>query len=150
MRRGYAWPPRLRRSRCPVLPSHPGEPPARDSNNIPSAHAREGALHLHVRHTSASLTIQENADPDVLADLMTALDGFAPQDAPYRHASEGPDDMPAHIRTMLTATSLTVPVIGGKLTLGTWQAIYLVEHRTAPHAREIVMQFVGKASSPSP
>jgi secondary thiamine-phosphate synthase enzyme len=112
---------------------------------LADAHAREGALHLHVRHTSASLTIQENADPDVLADLMTALDGFAPQDAPYRHHSEGPDDMPAHIRAMLTATSLTVPVIGGRLALGTWQAIYLIEHRTAPHRREIVMQFVGKA-----
>lgn len=112
---------------------------------LAEAHARDGAVHLHVRHTSASLTIQENADPDVLKDLMTALDGFAPRDAQYRHSSEGPDDMPAHIRTMLTATSLTVPVIGGKLALGTWQAIYLIEHRAAPHRREVVMQFVGKA-----
>jgi secondary thiamine-phosphate synthase enzyme len=112
---------------------------------LSQAKAREGTAHLHVRHTSASLTIQENADPDVLADLMTALDGFAPQDADYRHHMEGPDDMPAHIRAMLTATSLTVPVLGGKLALGTWQAIYLIEHRSAPHAREIVMQFVGKA-----
>jgi secondary thiamine-phosphate synthase enzyme len=108
------------------------------------AQAREGAVHLHIRHTSASLTIQENADPDVLRDLMTALDGFAPQDADYRHHMEGPDDMPAHIRTMITATSLTVPVLGGTLTLGTWQAIYLIEHRAAPHRREVVMQFVGK------
>ena len=71
---------------------------------LAEAKAREGALHLHVRHTSASLTIQENADPDVLADLMTALDRFAPQGADYRHHMEGPDDMPAHIRTMLTAS----------------------------------------------
>jgi secondary thiamine-phosphate synthase enzyme len=111
---------------------------------VSEARAGEGALHLHIRHTSASLTIQENADPDVLRDLMTALDGFAPQDAPYRHDSEGPDDMPGHIKTMLTATSLTVPVLGGKLALGTWQAIYLIEHRAAPHRREVVMQFVGK------
>jgi secondary thiamine-phosphate synthase enzyme len=112
---------------------------------LTEARAQEGSVHLHVRHTSASLTIQENADPDVLKDLMTALDGFAPRDAPYRHHSEGPDDMPAHIRTMLTATSLTVPVAGGELMLGTWQGIYLIEHRAAPHRREIVMQFVGKA-----
>lgn len=112
---------------------------------VTEARADEGAVHLHIRHTSASLTIQENADPDVLKDLMTALDGFAPQNVRYRHHSEGPDDMPGHIRTMLTATSLTVPVLDGKLALGTWQAIYLIEHRAAPHRREVVMQFVGKA-----
>ena len=105
--------------------------------------ASDGALTLFVRHTSASLTIQENADPSVLDDLMTALDRLAPQNAGWRHDTEGPDDMPAHIRTMLTATSLHIPVLDGKLALGIWQAIYLVEHRTHPHRREIVLQFAG-------
>jgi secondary thiamine-phosphate synthase enzyme len=105
--------------------------------------AADGIVTLFVRHTSASLTIQENADPDVLADLMTGLDRLAPQDAGWKHDTEGPDDMPAHIRTMLTGTSLQVPVINGKLALGTWQAIYLIEHRTRPHQREIVVQFAG-------
>jgi len=99
--------------------------------------ARTGLLTLHVKHTSCSLTIQENADPDVQLDLLTALDGFAPRDVRYRHSSEGPDDMPAHIRAMLTSTTLSVPVIGGALQLGTWQGIYLIEHRDAPHTREI-------------
>jgi secondary thiamine-phosphate synthase enzyme len=108
--------------------------------------AREGALTLFIRHTSASLTIQENADPSVLVDLMTVLDHLAPQDFDWTHDSEGPDDMPAHVRTMLTATSLQVPVMSGKLALGTWQAIYLIEHRRRPHAREVVLQFVGAAA----
>ena len=107
--------------------------------------ARDGALTLFIRHTSASLTIQENADPSVLDDLMTALDRLAPQNAGWSHDTEGPDDMPAHIRTMLTATSLYIPVLDGKLALGTWQAIYLIEHRSRPHRREIVLQFVGSA-----
>ena len=109
------------------------------------AHAREGAVTLFIRHTSASLTIQENADPTVLVDLTTALGRLAPENAGWRHDTEGPDDMPAHIKTMLTATSLHVPVLGGALALGTWQAIYLVEHRARPHRREIVLQFVGMA-----
>ena len=107
--------------------------------------AREGALTVFIRHTSASLTIQENADPSVLVDLMTILDRLAPQDLGWTHDTEGPDDMPAHVRTMLTATSLHVPVMGGRMALGTWQAIYLIEHRARPHAREVVVQFVGKA-----
>jgi secondary thiamine-phosphate synthase enzyme len=107
------------------------------------AHAREGAVTLFIRHTSASLTIQENADPTVLGDLMTALDRLAPEHAGWRHDTEGPDDMPAHIKTMLTATSLQIPVLNGELTLGTWQAIYLIEHRMRPHRREIVLQFSG-------
>ena len=107
------------------------------------AGAREGALMLFIRHTSASLTIQENADPSVLDDLMTALDRLAPQDAGYSHDTEGTDDMPAHVRTMLTATSLHIPVLNGKPALGTWQAIYLIEHRARPHRREIVLQFAG-------
>ena len=105
--------------------------------------AREGAVTLFIRHTSASLTIQENADPTVLDDLMTTLDRLAPEHAGWRHDTEGPDDMPAHVKTMLTATSLHIPVLGGELALGTWQAIYLIEHRRRPHRREIVLQFAG-------
>lgn len=107
--------------------------------------AHDGALMLFIRHTSASLTIQENADPSVLVDLMTILDRLAPQDFAWTHDTEGPDDMPAHVRTMLTASSLHVPVLAGRMALGTWQAIYLIEHRARPHAREVVLQFVGKA-----
>jgi secondary thiamine-phosphate synthase enzyme len=105
--------------------------------------AREGAVTLFIRHTSASLTIQENADPLVLDDLMTALDRLAPEDAGWTHDTEGPDDMPAHVKTMLTAACLHIPVLKGELALGTWQAIYLIEHRTLPHRREIVLQFIG-------
>ena len=107
--------------------------------------AREGALTLFIRHTSASLTIQENADPSVLHDLTTALARLAPEDAGWTHDTEGPDDMPAHIKTMLTGTSLQVPVLNGALALGTWQAIYLIEHRSRPHRREVVLQFIGAA-----
>jgi secondary thiamine-phosphate synthase enzyme len=114
---------------------------------VKDAGASEGAVTLFIRHTSASLTIQENADPSVLDDLMTALDRVAPENAGWSHDTEGPDDMPAHIKTMLTATSLQIPVLQGKLALGTWQAIYLIEHRTRPHRREIVLQFVGSSSS---
>ncbi|WP_027574327.1 secondary thiamine-phosphate synthase enzyme YjbQ [Bradyrhizobium sp. WSM1743] len=110
---------------------------------IAEAHAREGALTLFIRHTSASLTIQENADPSVLVDLTTALSRLAPENAGWTHETEGPDDMPAHIKTMLTQTSLQVPVLNGKLALGTWQAIYLIEHRSRPHRREVVLQFIG-------
>ena len=110
---------------------------------VAEAHAGEGALTLFIRHTSASLTIQENADPSVLVDLTTALSRLAPENAPWTHDTEGPDDMPAHVKTMLTQTSLHVPVLGGRLALGTWQGIYLVEHRARPHRREIVLQFIG-------
>ena len=112
---------------------------------ITDVHARDGALMLFIRHTSASLTIQENADPSVLVDLTTVLARLAPDDADagWTHDTEGPDDMPAHIKTMLTATSLHVPVLNGALALGTWQAIYLIEHRTRPHRREVVLQFIG-------
>jgi secondary thiamine-phosphate synthase enzyme len=110
---------------------------------LKEAGAKEGAVTLFIRHTSASLTIQENADPSVLKDLMTALDNLAPEDAGWTHDTEGPDDMPAHIKTMLTATSLHIPVLKAELALGTWQAIYLIEHRARPHRREIVLQFVG-------
>jgi secondary thiamine-phosphate synthase enzyme len=107
------------------------------------AGAREGAVTLFIRHTSASLTIQENADPSVLGDLTAALDRLAPEDAGWSHDTEGPDDMPAHVKTMLTASSLQIPVLRGELALGTWQAIYLIEHRSRPHRREIVLQFSG-------
>jgi secondary thiamine-phosphate synthase enzyme len=110
---------------------------------VDEAHARDGALTLFIRHTSASLTIQENADPSVLVDLTTALSRLAPENAGWTHDTEGPDDMPAHIKTMLTQTSLHVPVLSGALALGTWQAIYLVEHRSRPHRREVVLQFIG-------
>jgi secondary thiamine-phosphate synthase enzyme len=107
------------------------------------AHGGEGAVTLFIRHTSASLTIQENADPTVLIDLMTALDRAAPEAGGWRHDAEGPDDMPAHIKTMLTGTSLQIPVLAGEMALGTWQGIYLIEHRARPHRREIVLQFIG-------
>jgi secondary thiamine-phosphate synthase enzyme len=113
---------------------------------IAEAGALEGVLTLFIRHTSASLTIQENADPSVLVDLMTILDRLAPQDFGWTHDTEGPDDMPAHVRTMLTASSLQVPVLSGQLALGTWQAIYLIEHRSRPHRREVVLQFLGATS----
>lgn len=103
----------------------------------------EGLLTLFIRHTSASILVQENADPDVLADLMDALDRLAPRTAPYRHRTEGPDDMPAHIRTAITATTLSIPLIAGRLALGTWQAIYLLEHRDRPHRRELALHLLG-------
>jgi len=105
--------------------------------------AKDGALFLFIRHTSASLVIQENADPDVRRDLVSALDRVAPADAPWVHAVEGPDDMPAHVKTMLTGVSLHIPVVGGTLALGTWQGIFIAEHRARPHRREIVLQFIG-------
>lgn len=115
------------------------------SQFVEDAGAQQGAATLFIRHTSASLTIQENADPSVLRDLTTALDRLAPENAPWTHDAEGPDDMPAHVKTMLTATSLQVPVLAGRLALGTWQAIYLIEHRRQPHRREVVLQFLGSA-----
>jgi secondary thiamine-phosphate synthase enzyme len=109
--------------------------------------ADAGLLTLFVRHTSASLTIQENADPDVQRDLLAALDRAAPRADRYHHNSEGPDDMPAHIRSMLTATSLSIPVVDAKAVLGTWQAIYLIEHRDHAHDREVVLHFLGTLKS---
>ena len=110
---------------------------------LADAGAGEGALCAYLRHTSASLVIQENADPDVQTDLVAALDRLAPADAPWVHDTEGPDDMPAHVKSMVNGVSLHVPVIDGKLAVGTWQGLYLAEHRTAPHRREIVLQFIG-------
>ncbi len=114
---------------------------------VAQANAADGALFLFLRHTSASLVIQENADPDVQKDLMTALRRLAPEDAGWVHDTEGPDDMPGHVRAMLTGVGLHIPVLQGTLTLGTWQGIYLIEHRFRPHRREIVLQFIGNRAA---
>ena len=110
-----------------------------------SISAAEGLLTVFVCHTSASLTIQENADPNVLRDLMGALEGLAPEDRSYHHHEEGPDDMPSHIKSMLTEVSLSIPVMDGRLVLGSWQGVYLIEHRAAPHERRIALSFIGKS-----
>lgn len=112
---------------------------------IEDAGGRNGTLLLFLRHTSASLVIQENADPDVQTDLATALARLAPAEAGWVHDVEGQDDMPAHVKSMLTGVSLHVPVIDGALALGTWQGIYVAEHRARPHRREIVLQFIGSS-----
>ncbi len=103
-----------------------------------------GLLTVFIRHTSASLLIQENADADVHTDLETFLERLAPEDpARYRHATEGPDDMPAHIRAALTQTHLSIPVADGHMLLGTWQGIYLFEHRRSPQTRDVVLHLAG-------
>lgn len=104
-----------------------------------------GLLTIWCRHTSASLLVQENADPDVRADLEAFFAKLVPERAGYRHEEEGPDDMPAHIRTALTQTQLSIPLAEGRLVLGTWQGIYLWEHRAAPHRRELVLHLVGES-----
>ncbi|HVV02280.1 MAG TPA: secondary thiamine-phosphate synthase enzyme YjbQ [Verrucomicrobiae bacterium] len=107
--------------------------------------AADGLLTLHVRHTSASLLIQENADPDVRRDLEAFLARLVRDGDPlFVHTAEGDDDMPAHIRSALTAVNLSIPVSGGEPSLGTWQGIYLWEHRKAPHSRKIALHFVGE------
>ncbi len=104
-----------------------------------------GLLHVFVQHTSASLTINENADPDVPADLETSFDALAPEDFGHRHTVEGPDDMPAHVKTSLLGSSLTVPVHDGRLSLGTWQGIHLCEHRNRGGRRKLVLTLHGEA-----
>jgi secondary thiamine-phosphate synthase enzyme len=116
---------------------------AQAADFIAQCGAGDGTLLVYLRHTSASLAIQENADPDVQADLAAALDRLAPQDAPWIHDVEGPDDMPAHVKALLSGVSLHVPVAGGKLALGAWQGLYLIEHRRRPHSREVIFQFIG-------
>jgi secondary thiamine-phosphate synthase enzyme len=103
-----------------------------------------GLVTLFCRHTSASLLIQENADPDVLTDLAAYFERAVPEGANYVHKSEGPDDMPSHIRTALTQTHLAIPVADGRLALGTWQGIYLFEHRRGRRRREVVLHFIGE------
>lgn len=103
-----------------------------------------GLLTIFCRHTSASLLIQENADPDVRRDIAEYFEDIVPESRKYVHDTEGPDDMPAHIRTSLTGVQLSVPVANGRLLLGTWQGIYLFEHRRAPHHRQVVLHLVGE------
>src|SRR3954465_8497217 len=112
---------------------------------LQEAGAGEGVLLAYIRHTSASLVIQENADPDVQTDLVTALGRIAPANAGWVHDAEGADDMPAHIKAMINGVSLHVPVSGGELALGTWQGIYLAEHRARAHRRDVLLQFIGCA-----
>ena len=114
---------------------------------LESVAAEDGLLTVFVSHTSASLTIQENADPNVRRDLADALDLLAPEDRAYAHQEEGPDDMPSHIKAMLTSVSLGIPVKGGRMTLGSWQGVYLIEHRASPHRRTVVLSFIGEARS---
>jgi secondary thiamine-phosphate synthase enzyme len=111
---------------------------------VNSAGIGTGLLTLFIRHTSASLLIQENADPSVLRDLKVYFERIAPEEFAYAHDTEGPDDMPAHIRAALTQTCLSIPVSGGKPALGTWQGIYIFEHRRKPHRREIVLHLIGQ------
>ena len=103
-----------------------------------------GLLTLFCRHTSASLLIQENADPDVARDLEDYFSTLAPESGAYRHQDEGPDDMPAHLRAALTQAQLSIPLVGGRLALGTWQGVWLFEHRARPHRREVVLHLMGE------
>ena len=107
------------------------------------ADVRAGLLHVFILHTSASLTINENADPDVPLDMESSLNAIAPEDFPYRHTVEGPDDMPAHVKASLMGSSVTVPVRNGRLCLGTWQGIYLCEHRNHAGGRKLILTLQG-------
>jgi len=114
---------------------------------ISSTGVQSGLLTLFIQHTSASLVIQENADPDVVLDLADFFERLVPEDDPenvprYRHTTEGPDDMPSHIRAALTHTHLSIPVVDGRMALGTWQGVYLFEHRASPHRRSVVVQLI--------
>ena len=115
---------------------------------VSSAKIATGLLTLFVQHTSASLVIQENADPDVVLDLADFFERIAPEDAPgkaphYRHSTEGSDDMPAHIRAALTQTHLAIPLVNGRMALGIWQGIYLFEHRSTPQRRSVIAHLIG-------
>ena len=111
------------------------------------ASVRTGLLHVFIMHTSASLTINENADADVLRDMEASLNKLAPEDFPYRHTVEGPDDMPAHVKASLMGSSVMVPVRDGRLVLGTWQGIYLCEHRDSAGRRRLTLTLQGEANS---
>ena len=106
-----------------------------------------GLLHVFIQHTSASLTINENADPDVQVDLEMAFNHIAPEDLPYVHTCEGPDDMPAHVKATMAGSSVTIPIANGRLTLGTWQGIYLCEHRNRGGSRRLVLTIQGESKS---
>ncbi len=111
---------------------------------VTKSNIQNGVCHLFIKHTSASLVIQENYDPSVRKDFETIFSNLAPEDFPYVHNMEGKDDMPAHIRSALTSTSETIPVVNGKLSLGTWQGIYLWEHRDQIYNRNVVVSMVGE------
>lgn len=113
---------------------------------LESIAGENGLLTVFVCHTSASLIIQENADQNVQRDLIDALEALAPEHGTYAHAEEGPDDMPSHIKAMLTAVSIAIPVKDGRMVLGRWQGIFLIEHRAAPHQRNIALSFIGHAA----
>lgn len=115
---------------------------SRIAAEIRAAPYRNGVAHLFIQHTSASLAIQENADPDVMHDLLAWLDRMAPESGPYLHVAEGPDDMPAHLKSVLTGPALTIPFADGELQLGVWQGIYLLEHRRAPNRRQLVLTLI--------
>ena len=116
---------------------------ARVREVVAKSGVRTGLCTVFVQHTSASLLIQENADPSVLRDLGRWLEKLAPEGSSYEHDDEGPDDMPGHLKTTITRTSESIPIVEGKLALGTWQALYLVEHRTAPHERRAIVHVTG-------
>ena len=131
----------------PLPPAGPGlhEVTGEVARWLSGQEVRDGLLTLFIRHTSASLVIQENADPDVLRDLESFFRALVPEErGRYRHGAEGPDDMPAHIKGALTQTQLSIPVTGGRMALGTWQGIYLFEHRRAPHRRELALHLIGE------
>ena len=111
---------------------------------VTSSDIQNGVCHLFIKHTSASLVIQENYDPSVRQDFETIFSNLAPENFPYVHNMEGKDDMPAHIRSALTSTSETIPVVNGKLSLGTWQGIYIWEHRDQTHNRKVMVSMVGE------
>ena len=113
-------------------------------NSVANSNIQNGVCHLFIKHTSASLVIQENYDPSVRQDFETIFSKLVPEDFPYVHNMEGKDDMPAHIRSALTSTSETVPVVNGKLSLGTWQGIYVWEHRDQTHKRKVMVSMVGE------
>tara|TARA_Y100001970_G_scaffold248692_1_gene318496 strand:+ start:35 stop:451 length:417 start_codon:yes stop_codon:yes gene_type:complete len=113
-------------------------------NSVASSNIKNGVCNLFIKHTSASLVIQENYDPSVRQDFETIFSKLVPEDFPYVHNMEGKDDMPAHIRSALTSTSETVPVVNGKLSLGTWQGIYVWEHRDQTHNRKVMVSMVGE------
>ena len=113
-------------------------------NSIANSNIQNGVCHLFIKHTSASLVIQENYDPSVRQDFETIFSKLAPENFPYVHNMEGKDDMPAHIRSALTSTSETVPVVNGQLSLGTWQGIYVWEHRDQTHKRKVMVSMVGE------
>lgn len=136
---------RMARAELAVSTGGPGltEITAEIDGFLRAAEAREGMLNLFIRHTSASLTIQENVDPDVLADLADSLSRLAPEGASYRHRSEGADDMPSHVKTMLTDVSLAIPVSGGRMALGTYQGVFMIEHRLRGRRRRVTLTYLG-------